>query len=81
MAFDKVNVNPHIPNNTAIGDMDYVQDDKLVVGAFPSSIMVTSENDLDELGKYVPGSIAYTAGFVNMWQLDADGNWVPLGGE
>lgn len=81
MAFEKVNANPHIPHNMAIGDIDYVQDTKLVTGAMPSSIMISDESDLDELTEYTPGSIAYTAGFGEMWQLGADGTWVALGGE
>lgn len=31
-------------------------------------------------GIYVPGLIAYTAGYTNMWQLDASGEWVQIVG-
>ena len=81
MAYAKVITNPHMTQNIAIGDIDYVQDDTVIVGVNPSSVMVKDENDLYELEGYVPGSIAYTAGFAEMWQLNADGNWVTLGGE
>ena len=33
-------------------------------------------------GIYVPGLIAYTAGYTGIWQLDASGEWVQIvGGE
>lgn len=80
MAFEKIYANPNNSRNIAVDDMDYVQDDKLIIGSKPSSVMVSSENDLTDLEGYVPGSIAYTAGFADMWQLDSDGNWISLGG-
>lgn len=50
------------------------------------SVQVRSEADLTDLasrfgeGIYVPGLIAYTAGYTAMWQLDADGQWVQIVG-
>ena len=38
------------------------------------SIMVSSSEELETLN-VEPGTVAYTAGFGNMWQLDAEGNW------
>lgn len=38
------------------------------------SIMVADESELAELN-VEPGTVAYTAGFGNMWQLDAEGTW------
>lgn len=38
------------------------------------SIMVSSKSDLSGL-ICAPGTVAYTAGFGNMWQLDAEGTW------
>ena len=38
------------------------------------SVMVSSESDLEELN-VEPGTVAYTAGFGNMWQMDAEGTW------
>lgn len=62
-----------------IGQVDYVQDGELHRGANTPSVMVTSEADLAELPKdYPPGTIAYTAGFKAMWQLDSAGNWVSM---
>ena len=41
-------------------------------------IMVTAESDLADLNDYgyEPGSLAYTTGFKDIWQLGADGTWV-----
>ena len=30
---------------------------------------------------YVLGSIAHTPGYARMWEADASGNWVEIGGE
>lgn len=52
------------------------------------SIQVRSADDLTALaakfgtGIYVPGLIAYTAGYAAIWQLNASGEWVNIvGGE
>lgn len=63
------------------GYIDYADSEgNLQRNAQVSSIMVTSENDLENLpNDYLPGSIAYTPGFKLMWQLAADGTtWVSL---
>ena len=57
---------------------DYVKDGELVVGAGARAVMVESSSDLDELEDYAPGSVAYTAGFADMWQLDSSGTWTAL---
>lgn len=45
-------------------------------------IMVSSESDLSALTEQLaPGSIAYTAGNVNRWQLGLDGTWTSCNGE
>lgn len=47
------------------------------------SIMVESQDELQSLAGnsgIPPGSIAYTAGFLNMWQLSADREWVDMMG-
>ncbi len=61
-------------------ELDYVQDGVLHRGANAPSVMITAESDLALLPEntYVPGTIAYTAGFKAMWQLAADGTWVSL---
>lgn len=62
-----------------IGQTDYVKDGELHIGGTAPSIMVTAEAYLDNLPDiYPPGTVAYTAGFQDMWQLDADGNWVSM---
>ena len=62
-----------------IGQVDYVKDGELHRGANTPSVMVTAEADLAELPKdYPPGTVAYTAGFKAMWQLDSAGNWVSM---
>lgn len=61
-----------------IGDMDtdYVDGNgNLVKNDDAKMVMVRNKADLDILGSYRPGTIAHTAGFKNMWQLDAGGVW------
>lgn len=61
-----------------IGDMDtdYVDGNgNLVKNDDAKMVMVRNKADLDILGNYRPGTIAYTAGFKNMWQLDASSEW------
>lgn len=61
-----------------IGDMDtdYVDGNgNLVKNDDAKMVMVRNKADLDMLGSYRPGTIAYTAGFKNMWQLDASSEW------
>ncbi len=49
-------------------------------------VLVRSGDDLPALaarfgeGIYVPGLIAYTAGYKAMWQLDANGDWINIVG-
>ena len=59
---------------------DYIDaDGNLAQNVQAGSVMVTKESDLLKLTNYAPGSIAYTAGFLEMWQLSADGvTWVSL---
>lgn len=61
-----------------IGDMDtdYVDGSgNLVKNDDAKMVMVRSKADLDLLINYRPGTIAHTAAFKNMWQLDASGEW------
>lgn len=61
-----------------IGDMDtdYVDGNgNLVKNDDAKMVMIRNKADLDMLGSYRPGTIAYTAGFKNMWQLDASSEW------
>lgn len=56
--------------------IDYVLNGVVHAGAVPSAVMVTAESDLANLpDTYEPGTIAYTAGYQDIWQLAADGTW------
>lgn len=52
-------------------------DGALHVNVYAEPIMVRDENDLDEIpeDKLIPGTLAYTAGFANLWHLGANGEW------
>lgn len=67
------------PTNVVVdavdGVTDYVKDGKLYKDSIVGSVMVESENDLDNLTQYEAGSIAYTAGYGSVWQKDAAGEW------
>lgn len=55
---------------------DYVDSDgALHLNNESRSVMVTAESDLSSLDGYLPGAVAYTAGFGSMWQLSAAGTW------
>lgn len=60
-----------------VGDMGFVKDGKLYKHSDATSIMVNSSSELASLA-CEPGSVAFTAGFENMWQLDASGQWVSI---
>lgn len=53
----------------------YLDDGVITQTAPKTSIMVGSKSDLAGLTDMAPTTVAYTAGFGNMWQLDADGVW------
>ena len=78
-----VNANPYginiIGRQQTSGEVDFVKDGALNRGANAPSVMVTSEADLAELTEiYTPGTVAYTAGFKAMWQLNAAGSWISM---
>lgn len=61
-----------------IGDMDtdYVDNNgNIVKNDDAKTVMVRSKFDLPLFSGYNPGTLAYTAGFKNIWQLDASGEW------
>ena len=60
---------------TTAGASDYIKDGEKHINVSGLSVMVESSSDLANLTGYPPTTIAYTAGFGNMWQLDADGTW------
>ena len=54
-------------------------DGKLMKGMPIDCVMVRSSADLVNLNDYSAGTVAYTPGFVSIWQLDTAGNWVEMG--
>lgn len=62
----------------ARGTIDAVVSGNVVKDVAAPSVLVTAQADLSGLAGYPPGTIAYTAGFKNMWQLAANGSWVSL---
>lgn len=61
-----------------VGDMDtdYVDNNgNIVKNDDAKTVMVRSKLDLPLFSGYNPGTLAYTAGFKNIWQLDAGGEW------
>ena len=60
--------------------IDYIDSSGKLVrcGRVWPDVMVRTENDLPILtGKYLPGTLVFTAGHLQEWQLAADGTWVP----
>lgn len=57
---------------------DIVRNGKIYAGVSAPTVMVESESDLANLPTYPAGTMAYTAGFKALWQLDASGNWVSM---
>lgn len=57
---------------------DIVRDGEIHAGVSAPSVMVQSESDLANLPTYPAGTMAFTAGFKKLWQLDASGNWVSM---
>lgn len=43
-----------------------------------ANVMVKAQDDLASLTDYEPGTVAFTAGFKNVWQKKADGTWESL---
>lgn len=60
------------------GMVDVVRDGVLTKDTPTSSILVGSQSDLNSLEGITAGSIAFTAGFANMWQLSPAGTWVEV---
>ena len=60
------------------GDTDYIIDGVIYKHSPVASVIVTAEADLATLDDYEVGTIAYTAGFAKMWQLDASGDWISI---
>ena len=75
-------MNKLTPTNKVIDTVDsvtdYVKDGVLYRNAVTGSVMVESSSDLENLGEYEVGSIAYTAGYEYIWQKKADGTWASM---
>ena len=57
-------------------DVDYVDSNgDMHLHVKTPNVMVRNYSDLSGLTVYTPGTIAFTAGYNNMWQLDASGTW------
>lgn len=82
MAYPRGEVAPYAGRNIKHPDInvgaDYVKDGKVYNSGSNTSVMVTAQSDLANLEGYLPGTVAYTAGFANVWQLAANGTWVSL---
>ena len=62
-----------------IGSTDYVDaDGNIQRDKNQVSVLVRDETDLALLTDYAVGTIAYTAGFADIWQLGADGEWTEV---
>lgn len=62
-----------------IGSVDYIDEGgRLCVEALQRAVMIRSQDDLSFLSEYPSGTIAYTAGFVTIWQKSAAGEWVEV---
>ena len=69
---------PAVERVLSNSEVDYVKDGVLYKGNVADSVMVESSEDLTGLTGLTPGSIAYTAGFGSMWQLNSDSTWVEI---
>ena len=66
---------------TTLGNVDFVDADGAIHTEEPvRGVMVRSEDDLalSAFEDYSPGTIAFTAGFENLWQKAADGTWASI---
>ena len=59
-----------------MGNIDYVKNGKIITDVPCNQVMVASKSEAEStLADYPPGTIAFTAGYVNIWQKAADGTW------
>lgn len=69
-------MNANMPKEISLGVTDIFDGNMLIKGAEMKLVMVSSYDDLDTIAPlYMAGTIAYTAGFQNKWQLGTDGTW------
>ena len=60
------------------GTTAYVKDGVIYQNAPNDSVLVSSSSDLELLTSYEPGTLAFTAGYVHMWQKGVDGTWTQI---
>lgn len=59
------------------GNNDIVVNGKISKNHDMRTVLISNPSDLDMIASYYGiGTIAYTAGFKQMWQLSPSGNWV-----
>lgn len=80
-----INNSPFQKTQSAVSTYDYVDNWVLFTNEKMKTVMIEYEGQLDGLRNestgellYPPGTIAYTPGFTNMWQLSTLGEWVPM---
>lgn len=57
-------------------NIDYIKNGKIHADVTSNMVMVASKSEAESmLADYPPGTIAFTAGYTNMWQKKADGTW------
>ena len=57
------------------GIVDYVQDGAIINNSVAEMVLVSGYSDLELLESYTPGTIAFTAGYQQMWQKAPNGTW------
>lgn len=60
----------------ARGNCDVLIDGKIYKNNEIQMVLVSSYADTALLGSYGAGTVAFTAGFTNMWQKAPNGTWV-----
>lgn len=55
--------------------ISYVKNDRIIRNVPIQTVLVSSDSDLELLQDYSPGTIAYTAGYQQMWQKSPNGTW------
>lgn len=81
MIRERINENGYRENvdiGQTTGTTDYLKDGTIYRDAETKSVMVSSQSDLANLGEYGPGTIAFTAGYVNVWHKGLDGTWTSM---
>lgn len=62
----------------ATENVDIISDGVLYTDNPVRQVLVASEDDLDQLDEYAPGTIAFTGGYTNIWQKTVGGGWIAI---